>query len=146
MTSLIFRTAARALLPLMILLSVIVLLRGHNEPGGGFVGGLLFAAGFSLFALAQGLNAARRMLRVDPSALIGFGLSLAALSGIPGLLWGDAFLDGQWFLLPVAGFQEDIKVGTPVFFDIGVYFAVAGVVLMMIFSLEDYHNDHTARA
>lgn len=130
----------------MLLLSVIVLLRGHNEPGGGFVGGLLFSAGFSLFALAQGLDEARKMLRVDPSALIGAGLSVAALSGIPGLLWGDAFLDGQWFTMNVAGFPGDVKIGTPVFFDIGVYLAVSGVVLMMIFSLEDYHHDRAARA
>ncbi|MAY74294.1 MAG: Na(+)/H(+) antiporter subunit B [Phycisphaerae bacterium] len=146
-TSLILRTTARGLLPIMLFLSVIVLFRGHNEPGGGFVGGLLAAAGFSLYALAQGLAEAKRLMPIRPSVFIATGLGCAALSGVPGLLSGDGFLHGIWGSIPVAGFTKDIAIGTPVIFDIGVYFAVMGVVLLMIFSLEEeYNDDRAARA
>ena len=68
MNSVIFRTSAHVLLPFMLSLSVIVLLRGHNEPGGGFVGGLLAASGFALHAMAFG-HASARMTKVSASAI-----------------------------------------------------------------------------
>jgi len=63
----------RLLLPLLLMFSVFLLLRGHNEPGGGFVGGLMAATGFALFSIAFGSETARRILRIDPLALIGVG-------------------------------------------------------------------------
>ncbi|HMN02746.1 MAG TPA: MnhB domain-containing protein, partial [Geobacter anodireducens] len=66
MQSLFLATAVRLLLPLLLLFSLFLLLRGHNEPGGGFVGGLVAAAAFALHALAHGVAAARRVLRVEP--------------------------------------------------------------------------------
>ena len=62
----IFRTAARLLMPLLLLFSVFLLLRGHNEPGGGFVGGLVAAAAFALYAIAFGTRRARQALVVSP--------------------------------------------------------------------------------
>ena len=144
MSSLILRTAAKDLLPVMLLLSVVMLIQGHNEPGGGFVGGLLAASGFSLIALALGHKEAKRLLRVQPAALIGAGLGVATLSGVPGILMGQPFMTGQWTTIPVPGFPNGLKVGTPVMFDIGVYLLVMGVVLLMIFSLEEYRDDAAA--
>lgn len=127
-TSSIFRTAARLLMPLILLFSVFLLLRGHNLPGGGFVGGLVAAAAFSLYAMAYGVERAQRALLVQPLTLLGLGLLIAVVSGLPAALRGQPFLTAQWALGPVT-------VGTPVVFDIGVFLVVVGVVLMMIFSL-----------
>jgi multicomponent Na+:H+ antiporter subunit A len=128
--STIFRTAARLLMPLLLLFSVFLLLRGHNEPGGGFVGGLVAAAAFALYAMAFGAASARRALLVTPLTLLGVGLLTALTSGVPAVLRGQPFMAAQWVLDPVA-------VGTPALFDIGVFFVVLGVVLMMIFNLAE---------
>lgn len=145
MNSLIFRTASRALMPVMLLISLVLLMRGHNEPGGGFVGGLMASAAFALYALAHGMSAARALMPVRPAVFIAIGLGTSLLSGILSIAGGVDFMDSLWVEVPVAGFPEDIKVGTPVMFDIGVYFAVMGVVLLMVFSLEEFRDDHPVR-
>ena len=129
-TSPIFRTAARLLMPLLLLFSVFLLLRGHNEPGGGFVGGLVAAAAFALYAIAFGVQRARQALLVRPLTLLGAGLLIALVSGLPAVLRGQPFLTALWASGPVA-------LGTPALFDVGVFLVVAGVVLMMIFSLAE---------
>jgi multicomponent Na+:H+ antiporter subunit A len=127
-TSPIFRTAARLLMPLLLLFAVFLLLRGHNEPGGGFVGGLVAAAAFALYAIAFGVARARQALLVKPMTLLGAGLLIALASGVPAVLRGQPFMTAQWTLGVLAA-------GTPMVFDIGVFLVVAGVALMMIFSL-----------
>ena len=92
----IFRTAARLLMPLLLLFSVFLLLRGHNEPGGGFVGGLVAAAAFALYAIAFGVQRARQALLVRPLTLLGAGLLIALLSGLPAVLRGQPFLTALW--------------------------------------------------
>jgi len=124
--------AVRILLPLFLLFSVFLLLRGHNEPGGGFVGGLIAAAGFALFALANGWTAARNALAIEPRSVILLGLVLAAGSGLIALGEGASFMTGLWSPLgiPVIG-----KAGTPLLFDLGVYLVVFGTVVMFLISL-----------
>jgi multicomponent Na+:H+ antiporter subunit B len=130
MTTPILRAAARVLLPAMLAFSVFLLWRGHNEPGGGFAGGLVAAAAFALYKLAHGLEEARRVLRVDPRALIGAGLGIALASGLLPLGRGLPPLTGLWTAVPLAG-----KAGTPLLFDAGVYVLVAGVALTIVFAL-----------
>lgn len=134
MKSLILRVTARVLLPLMSLFSLFVLLRGHNDPGGGFIGGLIVGAAFSLYLFACGLQAARAALAVDPRAFIVFGLALATAAGIFAFFSGAPFLTGLWapVPLPVLG-----KTGTPAVFDMGVYFVVIGVTLSIVFGLAE---------
>jgi multicomponent Na+:H+ antiporter subunit B len=136
MNSLILRTASRYLLPLLILFSIFLLFRGHNEPGGGFVAGLVGAAAFALYALAADVEAARFALQVDPHVLIGSGLLLALADGIVPFFFGQEFLTGRWTYLRLPGVGE-IEIGSPLFFDIGVYLVVMGVALMIIFSLAE---------
>lgn len=145
MSSVIFRTGANLLLPVMLLLSLVVLLRGHNEPGGGFVGGLLASAGFALHALAHRSEHARRLLRVSPHALISAGLLTATLSGVPALFLGLPYLEGRWLSLNVPGFSEPIKLGTPLVFDVGVYLLVLGGVMLMVLTLEEVPDGAAAR-
>jgi multicomponent Na+:H+ antiporter subunit B len=119
---------------LLVLFSVFILFRGHNEPGGGFVGGLLIAGAFALYALAYKAEAARRLLRFDPRTIIGVGLVTAALSGLASVYRGQPFLTGLWlpYRIPFLG-----KLGTVFFFDLGVYLVVLGTTLLILFTLEE---------
>lgn len=139
MNSLILATATRAIVPLLLLFSVFLLLRGHNEPGGGFVGGLVAASTFALYAFSQGMKEARQALFVDPTLLIGLGLALAVGSAFVSVYAGLPFMTGLWRddPIPILG-----KLGTPFIFDVGVYFVVIGVVLTIIIPLaEDAEAD-----
>ncbi len=132
--SLILRTAARFLLVLLLVLAVFVLLRGHNEPGGGFIGGLLAAGGVAIYQLACGVARARGLLRVDPRALAGAGLLLALAGGIFSLADGLPFLTGLWLEQELPGVG---KLGTPLLFDTGVFLLVIGAVLTILFTLDE---------
>ncbi|GAP12147.1 multisubunit sodium/proton antiporter, MrpB subunit [Bellilinea caldifistulae] len=134
MGSIILHLAARYLMPLLLVFSVFLLIRGHNEIGGGFVGGLVAAAAFILYAIANNVQEARRILRVHPRALIASGLLVALSSGLVGWLTGKPFMTGLWLKdpLPVIG-----KIGTPLMFDVGVYLVVVGVTLLIIFTLAE---------
>jgi len=136
MTSLILSTAARYLLPLLVLFSVFILLRGHNEPGGGFIGGLIGAAAFALNAIAFDARSTRRTLRIDPRMLIPTGLGIALVSTMVPLLYREAFMTGKWLTVYVPGLEE-IDIGTPLLFDCGVYLLVLGVALTMILTLAE---------
>jgi multicomponent Na+:H+ antiporter subunit B len=134
MDSLILRSAVRLLLPLLLLFSIFLLLRGHNEPGGGFSGGLVAAAAFALLTIATDVPTTRRTLRMSPRVFIGVGLLVAVASGAIGLIGGGAFLTGLWAELPLPGGAK-LAVGTPLLFDVGVYLVVIGVVLTIVLSL-----------
>lgn len=132
MNSVILATVSRLLTGLLLVFSVFLLLRGHNLPGGGFSGGLVAASAFVLFAFASGFPAARSVLVFTPHVIIGFGLVVAIVAGLAGNVAGLPFLTGLWDKtpLPVIG-----KLGTPLLFDVGVYFAVLGVTTLVVFSL-----------
>ena len=129
MHSLILSAVARIFFAIMVLASLWVLLRGHNEPGGGFIGGLVGAAGFATLALALGVEKARAWLVFHPIVLMGAGLVLAAASGVPGILLDGSFLTHQW------GSLFGVKLGTTIIFDLGVYMVVVGGVLSFMFRL-----------
>ena len=130
----VFRTAARLLVPLLLVFSVFLLLRGHNEPGGGFVGGLVAAAAFALYAIAFGVRPAQEALFVKPLTLLGTGLLIALCSGVPAVVRGQPFLTALWA-------PGSLPLGTPALFDVGVFLVVAGVGLMMIFSSRRSRSD-----
>ncbi|OPZ09915.1 MAG: Na(+)/H(+) antiporter subunit B [candidate division BRC1 bacterium ADurb.BinA292] len=134
MPSLILNTATRYLMPLLVTFSIFVLLRGHNLPGGGFIGGLIAAAAFVLYAIAHHVAAARRALPLDPLQLIALGLLTAVSSGILSIVAGEPFMTGLWSHdpWPVLG-----APGTPLLFDIGVYLVVLGVALTIVFALAE---------
>lgn len=132
MPSVFLRTVAPVLILLLIVVSIYALLRGHHEPGGGFVGGLLIASAFALHVLAYDVPSTRHLLRIEPHALMGIGLSIIVLAGLIGLLAGGAFLEGYWMTVSLPGLG-DVELGTPVLFDVGVYAGVMGMVIMIIF-------------
>ena len=116
---------ARPLYWVILAASIWVLLRGHNEPGGGFIGGLVAVSASILWAVAKGSEAAERRLPLgSPLALSAVGLGLNTLSGMPAFFYGDDFLTHLWGSIPL-GFT-DVKVSTVLLFDLGVYLCVWG--------------------
>ena len=126
MPSVILNIAAKYLKPILFVLSLIVLYRGHNYPGGGFIGGLIAASAVMLSALADGWDKVQHDLRMKPLNLMTIGLAIALISGLIGLMGGYDFFKGLWlppFELPLIG---KVKLGTPFLFDVGVYLGVIG--------------------
>jgi multicomponent Na+:H+ antiporter subunit A len=118
----------------LLVLSVIILFRGHNAIGGGFVGGLTAALAFAVVTLAHGIERARDTLRVHPALLVGGGMGLSLTSGLPGLIVHGDYLKHLWFETSIFGFA--IKQGTATLFDMGVYLVVLGAVLAFLFGLQ----------
>ncbi len=135
MRTLIFRTVAPYLTSLMVVFSVYVLLRGHNLPGGGFIGGLIAASAFAIYGIACGVSPVRRALYFHPIAISAFGLFVAALSGILSLFFSVPFMTGFWVFPLVAG--VDVAISTPIIFDIGVYLVVVGAITTIALALEE---------
>jgi multisubunit Na+/H+ antiporter MnhB subunit len=134
MESVLLQIAARHMRPILIVLSLVVLYRGHNEPGGGFIGGLMFGSAFILYAMAFGVAKTRKSTFINPINLTVLGLLVAMLSGVPSVLSGQLFMTGEWVTL-FGDTLFELKLGTPLLFDVGVYFAVAGMLMMVMFSL-----------
>ncbi len=136
MNSVIFSATIRILFWVMLIASLVILWRGHNQPGGGFVGGLVGAMTVAVVALAEGVARARQVLRIHPVALAGAGVLMAIASGLIGLAAGDGFLTHQWLI-----FASGFKLGTTLLFDVGVYCAVMGGMLCLVFRLYDDADD-----
>ena len=135
MTSSILQTATRVLMPLLLLFAVFLFLRGHNQPGGGFVGGLVVASSVVLYGIAFGVDAGRRVLLLKPWTFLGVGLLVALSSGLLSVVRGQPFMTAQWTELPIGA--TPVAIGTPLMFDVGVFLAVIGVVLTIVFTLTE---------
>ena len=136
MNSVILQTAARVLTSLILMFSVYIMLRGHNLPGGGFIGGLIAASGIILYSLAFGAQWGRHSLRVSGLSVAGWGLFLAAISGVLSAFAGAPFLTGLWYI-PKLGLEIKVALSTPLLFDIGVYLVVVGALTTIALELEE---------
>jgi multicomponent Na+:H+ antiporter subunit A len=121
--------AARTLAPVILLLSLVVLYRGHNLPGGGFIGGLVAVMGLLLWFLAEGRDAVRRRILLKPQNWMVTGLALATVSALWGLAFGRGFFAAEWLPTWQAPVLGKILLGTPLVFDVGVYLVVIGFSL-----------------
>ncbi len=132
MRSTILKTASNYLLPILLLFSFFLLIRGHYSPGGGFVGGLVASIAFVLHSFANGVENTMRILRYKPLSLIPIGLGLASISMFLPVFFGKPVMTSLWLprSIPVFG-----NVGTTLFFDAGVYLLVVGVVLTILFTI-----------
>lgn len=137
MNSVIFSTVSRLLVGLMLLFSLFLLWRGHNEPGGGFIGGLVAAAALIVHGLAEGPQVMRSLLRFDPGKIVLVGLLAALLAGVLPLLYGESFLTGLWVFIGATATDKGLAIGTPLLFDVGVYLAVVGGVVGMVIAMEE---------
>jgi multicomponent Na+:H+ antiporter subunit A len=130
----ILRFATRFLMVVLVLFSAFLLLRGHNEPGGGFVGGLVLTAGFALHLLTFGAPATRTLLRIRPESLIGTGIVMSLAAGLAGIIGRGSFLASLWLPFPVPGVG---KAGTVLLFDLGIYLVVFGVAVTILLLLSE---------
>ncbi len=133
MNSVILNTITRILLPILLLFSVYTIIRGHHEPGGGFVGGLVASLAVALYALSNGVASARHFFAISPTVFLISGLAISLFSGLLSLFMGFPAFTGIWssFELPAIG-----PVSTPLLFDVGVYLVVFGVSSSIIFTLK----------
>ncbi|KGD85848.1 Na+/H+ antiporter subunit B [Rhizobium sp. YS-1r] len=141
MNTLILRTVAPVLTALMLLFSIFVLLRGHNEPGGGFIGGLIAASALAIYGIAFGVGAVRRAIRFHPMAIAGAGLFLSTLSGLVSIFFGVPFMTGLW-IYPVF-FDVEVPLATVMSFDLGVYLVVLGAITSIALALEQEPGPET---
>lgn len=118
--------AARPLYWLLLAAALWILLRGHNEPGGGFIGGLVAVAASSLVAIALDTAAARRLQPLAPLPLAMLGVGLAMLSGLAGATTGAPYLTHLWTAWGVS---------TVMLFDVGVFLAVWGALTGYMYAL-----------
>jgi multisubunit Na+/H+ antiporter MnhB subunit len=130
--SVILKTATRLMVGMILVFAFYLLLRGHHQPGGGFIAALVASTGFALFAMAEGPGRVYQAIRLRPAAIAFAGLSLAIIAGLPGVFASRPFLTGVWWNL-----GEQFSVGTPLIFDIGVFLAVLGAILAILLTLEE---------
>tara|TARA_R110002096_G_scaffold47539_38_gene126870 strand:- start:293 stop:3166 length:2874 start_codon:yes stop_codon:yes gene_type:complete len=126
--------ATRMILPIAILVGVFIFMRGHNQPGGGFIAGLIVAIATIMQYMASGFGWAAARQRIDYHALIGAGVTIAGLTGLGSWFAGRPFLTSNfgYFKLP---FLEKIELTTPTAFDLGVFLTVLGAVMLALASI-----------
>ncbi len=135
MNTVILRTVAPFIVSLMLVFSVFVLLRGHNDAGGGFIGGLIAASAFALLGIASGVGAVRRALRVHPIVIAGIGFVASAAAGFLSVPASVPFMSGLWLVFHLG--DTEVALSTPMLFDIGVYLVVTGAISAIILALEE---------
>ncbi|KVK57344.1 cation:proton antiporter [Agrobacterium sp. TS43] len=123
----------------MVLFSIFVLLRGHNEPGGGFIGGLIAVSALAIYGIAYGVTAVRRAIMFHPLSIAGAGLLLSMLSGLVSIAAGVPFMTGLWVYPSLFGVE--IPLSTVMSFDIGVYLVVVGAITSIALALEERESD-----
>ena len=128
---LILETLSRVLLPLALLISVFIFLRGHNLPGGGFIAGLVTAIALVLQYIASGSQWVEQRLPLNYAAMAGAGVLIAGLTGLGSWLFGYPFLTSAFghFEWPLIG---EIELATAMLFDLGVYLTVVGAALLIL--------------
>ncbi|RLL47690.1 monovalent cation/H+ antiporter subunit A [Acinetobacter cumulans] len=137
---LMFRITASWILPLALVISLYIFLRGHNLPGGGFIAGLITSLAFVIQYIALGQDHAEKLLRAKSGRLyevwIGIGLVIAGLTGIGAWFFGRPFLTSAHFYVspPLIG---EMHLATAALFDVGVYITVVGATMLMISVLGD---------
>jgi multicomponent Na+:H+ antiporter subunit A len=129
--SLLLDIGARTVVPTLALVSIYVLVVGHDEPGGGFIGGLLGGVALLVVHLSAGASQVANLLRADPLTIVGAGLSVAVATALAGLIFGAGLLDAGKITvhLPWLG---SYSVGSALAFDAGVYLVVVGLVAMAL--------------
>jgi multicomponent Na+:H+ antiporter subunit B len=134
MKTLILSTILKALTPLFIGIAIYMFFRGHDKPGGGFIAGLIASIPLMIHSMVFGYKTTTRMFKVKPRLLAGLGLLLTLVSGMFSVVKGKPYLTPAWVddKLPLIG-----KIGTPIFFDLGVLLVVFGVVLQITFLLTE---------
>src|SRR5690606_21289747 len=124
----------RWLFPVIIVLALYLFLRGHDQPGGGFIAGITLSIAFVLQYLAGGTRWTEDRLRILPAYWIGTGLLLALFTGVGAWLFGRSFLTStfQYLDLPVLG---RVPMASALLFDLGVFVLVVGATVLILIAI-----------
>ncbi|MFQ5839452.1 MAG: MnhB domain-containing protein [Candidatus Methylomirabilales bacterium] len=130
-TTIIAEVVARFCFPFILLFALYLLLAGHNNPGGGFIAGVMASAAFALMYVVFGLEGVRRYTPKSYLGLVALGLTFATGTGLAGFFLGDSFLTSEMlhYDLPILGTGEIVSA---FFFDVGVFFIVVGVTVSIM--------------
>ena len=131
---LIMVVATRLMMPLMMVVGAYIFLRGHNQPGGGFIAGLVVAIALLMQYMASGFSWTQRRKRIQYHALIGWGVVIAGLTGAGAWLNGRPFLTSDYGYVHLPPIEE-FELATAMLFDLGVFLTVLGAVMLMLFCL-----------
>ena len=138
MPELYLRLLNRILTPVLLLLALYLFLRGHNQPGGGFIAGLVAAVAFELQILSRGDRYVRRRIGPYLHPLTGIGLLAAVVAALLGLLDRE-FFDSVWIDLHAGALT--LELGSPVLFDLGVFLVVVSVVTSFLLGLSSRYGE-----
>ena len=130
MKTVILTVTGRLIFAVMLAVSLYLFWRGHNAPGGGFIGALVAVSGFSVLMLAESAQVVRRLLIISPLTLALVGVLVGWLSALISYLANAIFMTGLWW-------NGWIPLGTPMLFDFGVYLAVMGGVLELLLRINE---------
>lgn|SRR5690554_5307063 len=132
--NLILKTTTSLISFLMLGFGIYLFFAGHNSPGGGFIGGLLTTGAFLLLYIAYGINTVNQRLPINFAKLIPLGLLIAVLTSVGSFLFGEPFLSHTfgYFHFPIFG---EVELATAMFFDLGVYLTVVGVIMTIILTI-----------
>jgi multicomponent K+:H+ antiporter subunit A len=136
---------SQSLLPLALLVSFYIFLRGHNMPGGGFIAGLITAVALIQQYIAHGVDWVKPRIKVDYQILISLGVLIATLTGIGSWLFGRPFMT-TWFDYFDIPFIGEIELASALVFDLGVYLTVVGATLLILASLGKLTSTHRPTA
>ncbi len=126
-SSLIFQIGMKVLTPILLIGSFLIFWRGHQLPGGGFIGGLVAGATLAAYSFCYGAEATLQLIRIKPLSFVFAGLFCALISGALSILAGVQPFEGLWVSVPLLE-----KLGTPQLFDLGVYLLVMGLAIVFI--------------
>ncbi|TCP38904.1 monovalent cation/H+ antiporter subunit A [Rhodovulum marinum] len=126
--------ATRAMMPIAVMVGVYIFLRGHNQPGGGFVAGLVISIALLMQYMASGFAWTQERKRIEYHAMIGWGVVVAGLTGVGAWLAGKPFLTSAYGYIDLPGIEE-FGLGSAFLFDLGVFLTVLGAVMLMLYSL-----------
>ena len=135
---------SRLLLPMALLVSVFIFLRGHNLPGGGFIAGLITAVALIMQYIAQGVTWAQQRQPISYHGVAGLGVLIAGLTGLGSWVFGRPFLTSAFghFHLPLIG---EFELATAMLFDLGVYLTVVGATLLILSNLAHVSQDESCK-
>ncbi|MEN8749022.1 hydrogen gas-evolving membrane-bound hydrogenase subunit E, partial [Marivita sp.] len=124
----------RVLMPIALMVGIYIFLRGHNQPGGGFVAGLVVAIALLMQYMASGFAWTQDRQRIEYHTLIGFGVIIAGVTGAGAWVFGVPFLTSSYTYVHLPPIEE-FELATAMLFDLGVFLTVLGAVMLMLYSL-----------
>lgn len=128
------RLLARLMLPLALLVAIFIFLRGHNEPGGGFIAGLVTSVALVLLHVSSGQEWVEQRMHVNYRKLAASGILIAGITGLGSLLFGMPLLTSTHGILHIP-WLGDLELASAMLFDLGVYFTVVGGTLLILSNL-----------